>query len=75
MGDENMAVSWGIFVKKISIIKYKKVQYINVRETPISSKLGLCSGELHILASFGEDARTLGYYNGNLFEKLKEKIL
>ena len=75
MGDENMAVSWGIFAKKISIIKYEKVQYINVRETPISSKLGLCSGELHILASFGEDARTLGYYNGNLFEKLKEKIL
>ncbi len=75
MGDENMAVSWGIFAKKISIIKYEKVQYINVKETPISSRFGLCSGELHILASFGNDVRTLGYYNGNLFEKIKEKIL
>lgn len=75
MGDENMVVSWGIFAKKISIIKYEKVQYINVKETPISSRFGLCSGELHILASFGNDVRTLGYYNGNLFEKIKEKIL
>ena len=75
MGDENMAVSWGIFAKKISIIKYEKVQYINVRETPISSRFGLCNGELHILASFGNDVRTLGYYDGNLFEKIKEKIL
>lgn len=75
MGDENMVVSWGIFAKKISIIKYEKVQYINVRETPISSRFGLCNGELHILASFGNDVRTLGYYDGNLFEKIKEKIL
>lgn len=70
-----MAVSWGIFAKKISIIKYEKVQYINVKETPISSRFGLCNGELHILASFGNDVRTLGYYDGNLFEKIKEKIL
>lgn len=75
MGEENMAVSWGIFAKKISIIKYEKVQYINVKETPISSRFGLCNGELHILASFGNDVRTLGYYDGNLFEKIKEKIL
>ena len=70
-----MAVSWGIFSKKISIIKYKKIQYINVRETPISSILDLCSGELHILAGIGNDMRTLGYYNSSLFEKLKEKML
>ena len=75
MGDDEMTVSWGILAKKISIIKYEKVQYINVKETPISSRLGLCSGKLHILAGFGNDVRTLGYYNGNLFEKLKEKIL
>ena len=75
MGNENMAMSWGIFAKKISIIKYEKVQYMDVKEGPISSKLGLCSGELHILASFGNNIRTLGYYNSSLFEKLKEKIL
>lgn len=75
LGEDNMAVSWGIFAKKISIIKYKKVQYINVRETPISSRLDLCSGEIYILAGIGNDMRTLGYYNSSLFEKLKEKIL
>lgn len=75
MGDKNMAVSWGIFAKKISIIKYEKVQYIDIKETPISSRLDLCNGELHILASLGNDMRTLGYYNSDLFEKLKDKIL
>ena len=75
MGNDNMAMSWGILAKKISIIKYEKVQYMDVREGPVSSKLGLSSGELHILASFGNNIRTLGYYNSSLFEKLKEKIL
>lgn len=75
MGYDSMTISWGVFAKKISIIKYKKVQYINIIENPISSKLGLCRGEIHILASFGNDMRTLGYYNNNLFENLKNKIL
>ncbi|MCC3863558.1 PH domain-containing protein [Terrisporobacter petrolearius] len=75
MGNESMAMSWGVFAKKISIIKYEKVQYMDVKEGPISSKLGLCNGELHILASFGNNTRTLGYYNNSFFEKLKEKIL
>ncbi|WP_434798666.1 PH domain-containing protein [Terrisporobacter vanillatitrophus] len=75
MGNDSMSVSWGVFAKKISIIKYEKVQYMNVRETPVSSKLGLCRGELHILASLGNGIRTLGYYNSSLFEKLKDKIL
>ena len=75
MGHDNMSVSWGIFVKKISIIKYEKVQYINIRENPLSTKLNLCKGELYILASLGNSIRPLGYYNRSLFEKLKEKIL
>ena len=75
MGDDNMTVSWGILTRKISVIKYEKIQYVNVRETPISSRLGLCSGKIYILASLGNTRRTLGYYNNNLFEKLKGKIL
>lgn len=75
MGEKNISISWGVFAKKISIIKYNKIQYINVRESPISTKLGLCRGEIYILASLGNSIRPIGYYNNILFEKLKEKIL
>ena len=75
MGDNKMSISWGVFAKKISIIKYEKIQYVNIRENPLSTKLNLCRGELYILASLGNSIRPLGYYNHSLFEKLKEKIL
>lgn len=75
MGDDNMSISWGVFSKRVSIIKYEKVQYINIRENPLCTKLNLCRGELYILASLGNSIRTLGYYNSSLFEKLKEKII
>ena len=75
LGENNLAVAGGVFSKKISIIKYKKIQYINIRQSPISSKLNLCNADIYILASLGNDMRILGYYNKSIFENLKNKIL
>ncbi|MEG2195771.1 MAG: PH domain-containing protein [Terrisporobacter sp.] len=75
IGEENLVISWGVFSKKISVIKYKKVQYIDIKENPISSKLNLCKGEIYILASLGNSTRALGYYELALFEKLGHKII
>lgn len=75
MGKENVAISQGIFSKNISIIKYKKVQYINIKKGPISSRFNLCHGEIYILASLGNEIKTIGYYDDVLFEELKNKIL
>lgn len=75
MGKENVAISQGIFSKNISIIKYKKVQYINIKKGPISSRFNLCHGKIYILASFGNAIKTIGYYDEVLFEELKNKIL
>lgn len=75
MGKENVAISQGIFSKNISIIKYKKVQYINIKKGPISSRFNLCHGEIYILASFGNAIKTIGYYDEVLFEELKNKTL
>ena len=75
MGKEKVAISQGIFSKNISIIKYKKVQYINIKKGPISSRFNLCHGEIYILASLGNEIKTIGYYDEVLFEELKNKIL
>lgn len=75
MGKEKVAISQGIFSKNISIIKYKKVQYINIKKGPISSRFNLCHGKIYILASFGNAIKTIGYYDEVLFEELKNKIL
>ena len=75
LSKDKLTISYGIFAKKISIIKYGKVQYINIRENLISSRLNLCKGEIYILASLGNDMRTIGYYDECLFEKLGNKII
>lgn len=75
MGDDKVTLSWGIFTKKIRIIKYEKIQYMNIGQTPLSSKLGLYNGKIYILAGIGNDMVTMGYYKIDLFEKLKDKII
>lgn len=75
LGKDKLITSYGVFTKKISIIKYKKVQYINVHENPISSILNLYKGKIYILASLGNDMKAIGYYDENLFEKLGKKII
>lgn len=75
MGKENVAISQGIFSKNISIIKYKKLQYINIKKGPISSRFNLCHGKIYILANLGNEIKTIGYYDEVLFEELKNKIL
>ena len=75
MGKENVAISQGIFSKNISIIKYKKVQYIKIKKGPISSRFNLCHGKIYILANLGNEIKTIGYYDEVLFEELKNKIL
>lgn len=75
LGEDKLIISCGVFTKKISIIKYKKIQYMNVHKTPISSKLNLCNGKIYILASLGNDMRAIGYYDEDLFEKLGKKII
>lgn len=75
LSEDNLISSYGISSKTVSIMKYKKVQYINVRENPISRKLNLCKGEIYILASLGNETKTIGYYDKYLFEKLGEKMI
>lgn len=75
MGEDNLSVSWGAFSRKISIIKYEKLQYITIKENVLSSKLNLCRCELNILASMGNSIIPTGYYKRNIVEKLKNKFL
>ena len=75
MGEDNLSVSWGAFSRKISIIKYEKLQYITIKENVLSSKLNLCRCELNILASMGNSIIPTGYYKRNIVAKLKNKFL
>ncbi|MGL5692836.1 MAG: PH domain-containing protein, partial [Peptostreptococcaceae bacterium] len=75
LGDESMSLSFGIFSRKISIIKYKKIQFIEFAENPISIKFNLCKANIFILASLVNSSRSLGYYDKHFYEELKNKII
>ncbi len=73
VGEQSIAVSRGFFIKHISIISYDKIQYIKLRQKPISSVLKLFKGEINILAELDNGKIEIGYYYKDVYEIIKNK--
>ena len=73
MGEQSIAVSKGFLIKYISIISYDKIQYIKLRQKPISSILKLFKGEINILAGLNNEKIETGYYYKNTYETIKKR--
>lgn len=74
-GEHTLAISTGIFIKHISIINYKKIQYTRLTKTPISSLLNLYKGQLSILAGANNNKINTGYYNKSIYNTIKKRTL
>lgn len=74
LDDDFVSIVSGRFSKSINIIKYKKIQYIEILQGPISKTLGLQHGTIHILAGLFDNDRDIDYYNESIFDRLIEKI-
>ncbi len=75
IGEYTVSVSRGLFIKYISIIDYRKIQYVKLRQTPISSVLKLSKGELHILAGLNKEKIKTGYYYNDIYKTIKNRLL
>ncbi len=73
VGEQTIAVSRGFFIKYISIISYDKIEYIKLRQKPISSVLKLFKGEINILSGSNNEKIEIGYYYRNIYETLKNR--
>lgn len=74
LDDDFVSIASGRFSKSINIIKYKKIQYIEILQGPVSKALGLQHGTIYILAGLFNNDRDIDYYNKSIFDKLSEKI-
>lgn len=73
VGEQSIAVSRGFLIKYISIISYDKIQYIKLRQKPISSILKLFKGEINILAGLNNEKIEIGYYYRDIYEIIKNR--
>lgn len=74
LGDSFVSIMSGRFSKRINIIQYRKIQYIDVKEGPVSKKLGLNHGEIYILAGSTVNDKVIYYYDEEIFNELVDKI-
>ena len=63
-----------IFQKRINIIQYRKIQYIDIKQGPVSKSLGLNHGEIYILAGSAVNDKVIDYYDEKIFNELVDKI-
>lgn len=75
VGEQSIAVSKGFFIKHTSIVSYDKIQYIKLRQKPISSVLKLFKGEINILAGLNNEKIKIGYYYKYVYETIKNRLL
>lgn len=74
VGDDFLGASSGTFFKSTTLLKYDKIQYMDMRQGPISRKLGLTHGYIYILAAMMNRVFTFGYFAEEDIEKIHQKM-
>lgn len=74
LGDSFVSIMSGRFSKRINIIQYRKIQYIDIKQGPVSKSLGLNHGEIYILAGSAVNDKVIDYYDEKIFNELVDKI-
>lgn len=74
ISDKYIAVINGIFVKRIRIIKYNKIEKVEINEGIFSKKLGICKIYMYILADIKNYRISSGYIKKELVYKICENI-
>lgn len=75
LGQQQLTIHNGVFQKRIWMIPYRKIQFSTFQQNPICRSLGITRGEIHILASLGNNIISLPYVNLKDMNILKTKLL
>lgn len=74
VGEDFLGASSGVFFKNTTLLKYDKIQYLDLKQGPISKKLGLSHGYIFILAALTNRICTFGYFCQEDIEKIHVKM-
>lgn len=72
--DSQIILSRGTFGRTIQSISYDKIQFMSVRQGPVQRKLGLCKGNLSILATVSDQTQAIGCYAKEDFDLLEKNF-
>lgn len=70
-----LGISKGFFGRRLTFIKYYKIQYIDFIQNPIARYFNIQKGKISILASTLNRFHTLPYFDIKYSDKIKEKLL
>lgn len=72
--DEQVTLAEGTFGRRLKNISYDKIQYLTLNQGVFERKLGLCRGEISILASMINQTQVIGRFSKEDFLFLEEKF-
>ncbi len=72
---DNLLVVMGSFHKSSTWIPYSKIQELRYEQGPIARKYGYASGIIYILASVLESIHSTSYFDVDVFEMIRERML
>lgn len=74
VGEDYLGISQGIFQKITTLIKYNKIQLLEVKQGPMSRKMGLAHGSVFILASIRSRVCSFAYFEVNQCEEIYKRM-
>ena len=74
IGQDDLIISKGVFVKTTKYIKYKKIQMLEISQGAISKPLKIAKASIYILGSLINTVHSIGYYDEEVFEEISDKL-
>lgn len=74
IGEDYLGIAQGIFKKITTLIKYDKIQLIEIKQGPISKKMGLAHGIVFILASIRSSICPFAYIEVDQCDEIVKKM-
>lgn len=75
IGQDYLRVDDGWFAKTHTAVRYDRIQHLEIKANFAARSLGICRGELYLLAGASDKVKTIPYFKAEGAEKLKKKIL
>ena len=75
IGEEFLKISHGYFGRSYICMRYRNIQYVEIKENVLARLTGIRHGKVHLLASAGNSEHEIPYYKGREEERIREYML
>ena len=75
IGEDFLKISHGYFGRSYICMRYRNIQYVEIKENVLARLTGIRHGKVHLLASAGNSEHEIPYYKGREEERIREYML